>query len=145
MSHKDFAAGVVIFRIEKDGSRSYLVIKSRAGHWELPKGHAEPGETWIQTALREAREETGISDIELIPAFARQIRYVFRDRKRGVIYKVVCFALGRTKSEKVQLSAEHTDFIFLPIKQAIAQLTHVSTRAVLREADAFQTADIQNA
>jgi bis(5'-nucleosidyl)-tetraphosphatase len=137
MLQKDFAAGVVIFRIDEDGSRSYLVIKNHAGHWELPKGHSEPGEEWIQTALREATEETGIDDIELIPDFSRQTRYVFRDRKRGIIQKVVCFALGRTKSESVRLSYEHTDFLFLPIEQAIARLTHAATRAVLHDAEVF--------
>ncbi|GAA1101665.1 NUDIX domain-containing protein [Nocardiopsis composta] len=30
------------------------------GHWVLPGGRREPGETWAQTAIREVFEETGI-------------------------------------------------------------------------------------
>jgi 8-oxo-dGTP pyrophosphatase MutT (NUDIX family) len=136
MPYHDFAAGVVVFHVDGVGERTYLIIKSAAGHWELPKGHAEPGESWRQTAVRELREETGIEDIQLVPGFARQIRYVFRDRNRGVVYKIVSFALGQTRSTAIRLSHEHTEFAFVAFGQAIERLTHAGTRAVLRDADA---------
>mgnify|MGYP001035717569 CR=1 FL=1 len=42
------------------GTYQVLFCKSRKkGHLSLPKGHKEPGETDIQTALRELMEETG--------------------------------------------------------------------------------------
>jgi len=38
-----------------------LVCHATGGrHWDIPKGIAEPGETSVQTALREAREECGL-------------------------------------------------------------------------------------
>jgi len=142
MPHHDFAAGVVVFHVDADAARTYLVIKSAGGHWELPKGHAEPGETWRQTAVRELREETGVDDIQLIPEFSRQIRYVFRDRNKGIIYKTVRFALGRTQSTAIQISDEHTDFAFLAFEQALERLTHIGTRAVLRDAEQFMQSRI---
>ena len=43
----------------------YLLI-SRNGLWDLPKGHQDPGEDIEVTALREVREETGISELEIV-------------------------------------------------------------------------------
>ncbi len=42
----------------------YLLIR-RNGLWDLPKGHQEDGEDLGTTALREVREETGISGLKL--------------------------------------------------------------------------------
>lgn len=37
----------------------------RLGCWDFPKGKAEPGEQYAQTALREVSEETGLYALEL--------------------------------------------------------------------------------
>ena len=42
----------------KDGKLLVITTRER-GYWNLPKGHAEKGETAEQTALRETAEETG--------------------------------------------------------------------------------------
>ncbi len=51
--------------IEKDGK--YLLVQeakaSCRGKWNLPAGHLDPGETLIEAAKREAKEETGC-DVE---------------------------------------------------------------------------------
>ena len=49
------AAGGVV----RNGAGELLMILSR-GHWDLPKGHVECGETGRDAALREVEEETGI-------------------------------------------------------------------------------------
>jgi bis(5'-nucleosidyl)-tetraphosphatase len=132
---KHFAAGLVVFRTDETGARLYLIIRHAAGHWELPKGHIEPGETWRQTARREVREETGISDLALIPEFARKIQYVYRGKNHRVIHKTVYFGLASTSSKTVRLSDEHSDFAFLAFHSAMARLTHAATRALLRDAE----------
>ncbi len=43
-----------------------VLLIFRRGVWDLPKGKQDPGETLAQTALREVREETGLTDLKLV-------------------------------------------------------------------------------
>ena len=45
--------------------RGDLLLISRNGLWDLPKGHQDPGEDISVTALREVQEETGIDELLL--------------------------------------------------------------------------------
>ena len=42
-----------------------ILLIERNGKWDLPKGKREEGESYIQTALRELEEETGIRENEV--------------------------------------------------------------------------------
>ena len=52
-------SSAVPFRI-RDGAPEYLLITNHKGHWIFPKGIIDPGETAVETAIKEAREEAGI-------------------------------------------------------------------------------------
>lgn len=56
------ACGIIPYRTGPDGTK-FLVLLQNNGCWSFPKGHAEAGETEQQTALRELREETGLSAV----------------------------------------------------------------------------------
>jgi len=47
--------------IVSDGARVLLGHATRSPRWDIPKGVAEPGEACIAAAIRELREETGLS------------------------------------------------------------------------------------
>ena len=37
-----------------------LMVKQQKGFWGFPKGHVEDGETEVETAIREVKEETNV-------------------------------------------------------------------------------------
>ena len=55
------AAGGVIWRVDVHGSTEVLLVhRPRYDDWSLPKGKRDRGETSLECALREVREETGL-------------------------------------------------------------------------------------
>ena len=61
---EETSAGAIIFR-ENNSSRLYLLLNYPSGHWDFVKGKMEEGELPHQTVIREAKEETGIEDLDL--------------------------------------------------------------------------------
>lgn len=59
-----------------DGQRVLLIQRARApwlGLWSLPGGRLEPGETAEQCAIREIKEETGLSIYALRPLLRMEL------------------------------------------------------------------------
>ena len=55
------AAGGAVWRVSgRDRLKVVLIHRPRYNDWSLPKGKLERGETAVQAALREVREETGV-------------------------------------------------------------------------------------
>lgn len=55
------SAGGVAYRKEGGEVRLAVIRTSEEGRWQLPKGIVDPGESHEQAALREVREEAGIT------------------------------------------------------------------------------------
>jgi bis(5'-nucleosidyl)-tetraphosphatase len=126
------SCGIVVFR-EELPERLYLVLHYEEGHWDFPKGHVEAGEKEEDTAFRELKEETGLSDVELVLGFREQLDYRYKRGAKG-FHKTVFFFLGRTDAEKITLSSEHVGFEWLPYDLALARLTYENARGVLSKA-----------
>lgn len=98
---KDRSYGVIPVYFE-NGSFKILTIQHYAGHWSFPKGHKENSETDIETALRELKEETGITSCELIPDKRYDEKFIFRiDGK--LVRKKVTYFIGIVKSQEVTI------------------------------------------
>jgi len=57
----EFSCGAILYnKIEESNNYRYLIVKDRNGNYSFPKGHMEDGETEIETAYREVKEECNI-------------------------------------------------------------------------------------
>ncbi len=80
------SCGVLLYR--KDPKPSFLLMR-HAHRWDLPKGHVDAGETFMECALRELEEETGIQkdQIELDSDFLFSHQYVVNYKRHGNVPK----------------------------------------------------------
>lgn len=132
----DMSVGVIVFyRFPR--SVKYLLIKHRKGHWAFPKGHADKGETKLETALRELKEETGVTKISLLKkrVLLREA-YKFTDRKGVKILKKVNYFIAETKIKKVKIDhKEVTNFRWATVKAAMEKITFRESKSILKKAD----------
>ncbi len=129
------SAGIIPFNKK---TKKFLLLHYPLGHWGFPKGHIEKGETEIQAAKREMKEETGIS-IEILFGFKYEISYFYK--KEGKLsHKVVVFFIGVTEQEEVKLSFEHDGFEWLNYEDAIKRLTFENEKKALMRAREFLNA-----
>ncbi len=129
------SAGIIICRKDA-GELKFLLLHYKAGHWDFPKGHVEKGETDIQAAIRETKEETGISDVRIVEGFNEKISYFYRCDGKAV-FKEVVFFLGETKTGEVKISFEHIGFEWLNYDDAMPRLTFKNSREMLVKAVKF--------
>lgn len=135
MKYDEKSCGMVLFR-ETEGERLYLILHYPNGHWDLVKGHVEPGESEQETAARELEEETGIKQFEFIDGYREQIAYKYiKDGKPS--NKEVIFFLAKTDETNVQVSHEHHDFLWLNYEDALNKITFENAKNLLRKAHDF--------
>lgn len=111
-------------------------IEPAKGHWALPGGFLETGESWQEGACREVREETGLSlphsDIELIDALSvaqnRQIILFCKTKSRYSLNDFVFAPCEETLDLRVMKEPEqlafsaHTEYARRLLKGEIAGL-----------------------
>lgn len=130
------SAGVILYR-ETPDERQYLLLKSRTGDWEFPKGGVEEDEELQQTAIRETSEEAGIDDLRLIDGFSDSYDYVFRDRDGNMTHKEVFMFIGEAVDDDVDLSVEHNDLQWRNYEQAKNTLPHSGPKRILDAAHTY--------
>lgn len=132
------AGGVVFWR--DGGAARILLLKHTSGKWMLPKGTIEEGETPDAVALREVREETGISRVRVVADLGEE-RYYFFWRSEDTYYdKTVRYFLleflggeeAAPQSEEGFVAAE-----WVPVDEAVERIKYKETREVVRRAKAL--------
>ncbi len=128
----EISAGVVIFR--EDSKLLFLLLYYPSGHWDFVKGKIEKNENTHQTVIREAKEETGITDLDFVDDFEESVEYDFQ-YEGELIHKKVIFFLAKTSIEKIKISYEHLDYVWLEFEDALEKTTFQNARSVLSRAN----------
>jgi 8-oxo-dGTP pyrophosphatase MutT (NUDIX family) len=137
---REFSAGGVVVR----GEEVVVIVPTRRAAdgskvLALPKGHMDDGETPVQAAQREVREETGIV-AEPVRELG-QTRYWYR-RGGRTIGKEVSFFLFRFQAGDI---ADHDDEVedvrWIALEEAERELTHQAEREMVALARSYLGSD----
>lgn len=133
----EFSAGGVVYKNE-DGKLFILVCQHSQHHgWVFPKGFIGDkeefkGQTKEETALRETKEETGITGKIIQPL--TPITYWYKmdgeKREKTVYYFIMKFVEGDTKNHDWEME----NVQWLPVEDVEKRLTYDSDKTVWKEA-----------
>ena len=131
------SAGLIVYYKNIEGVK-FLLLKY-PNYWGFTKGLIEKDENDRTAAVRELQEETGISDVEIIPNFKHEQEWFFQLEGK-TIKKTAVFFLAKTSKEeagKVKISFEHEDFAWLSYEEAIKKLKIKNNKEMLKKAYEF--------
>lgn len=113
-------AGAVIQHPE-DSSQFLIIYRKKYQDWSFPKGHVEEGESDIDAARREVKEETGL-DTELIKALPT---ICFTGGKGEI---EISMYLMKATSDATRIEKEGDMLEWVPREKVAERLTHENLR-----------------
>ena len=116
---KEKSCGCII--IEKN---KVLLIQQTKGHWGFPKGHMEVGETEIQTAIREVKEETNL-EVEIDAKKRYTMEYI---TDKGTYKQVVLFIAKKISGDEKYQESEIKSMKWVTFEDAIKTITYENTK-----------------
>lgn len=123
------SCGAVVFC----GDEFILIRHKSEGHWGLPKGHIEEGETEKQAAEREVLEETGLK-VKIIDGFREEINYY---PKEGILKTVVFFLAYSLNKKSKHQESELQDHKWLKYEDALKLVTYANAKEIFKKAHDF--------
>ena len=94
------AAGGLVFN-----PRGEALFIFRRGKWDLPKGKLEPGETPVQAAVREVREETGLQILKPVKELPSTY-HTYREKGQRVLKRTYWFIMDTPDTELIPQAEE---------------------------------------
>ena len=128
----ELSCGIIAYHKHEDGLK-FLILKHGEGHWAFAKGHVEGQESEMETAMRELKEETGMT-IKPDP----NLRLVTNYEPKPEVSKDVVYFCGEAKVMDLKLQAEEiSEGQWLSFDEAHALLTFSSDKELLEEVYAY--------
>jgi len=137
---REFSAGGVVVR----GDQIVVIVPTRRAAdgsrvLALPKGHVDPGETPIEAAEREVREETGIVG-EPVHELGES-RYWYRREGRTIGKTVAFFLFNYVEGDTADHDDEVEEVRWIPLREALTALSHAAEREIVELALAYLAED----
>ncbi|MEK6820266.1 MAG: NUDIX domain-containing protein [Nanoarchaeota archaeon] len=138
MARQEKSAGAVVYYF--DGKLYFLLLRNtlKTTYWEFPKGEIE-NEEIEETALREVKEETGLSDIKIIPGFKQNLQWFFTFKgelvRKEAVYLLI--EIPKEDKDKVKINYEHEAFSWFDYEKALKNLKGRDNKEMLKKAYEF--------
>ncbi len=131
---------VLVVIYTEDGQVLLMERADAPGFWQSVTGSQDEGETLIETAIREVREETGLDARKFdLTSWDIETRYEIYERWRhryapGVTHNTEhVFGLGLPAPQPVVLAPrEHLRYVWLPWEKAAERCFSASNAAAIR-------------
>ncbi len=122
---KEKSCGCIIIK----NGKVLLVYEKNRNFWGFPKGHVENGETEIETALREVKEEVGL-DVDIDVEKRYTLNYIIRNE----IDKTTVLYIAKPKNEKLVVQENEIENVkWCDFKEALNTLTFENWKELFRE------------
>ncbi len=131
---EEVSAGGVVTRGEPGREQTVVIVPTRrAGNGSrvlaLPKGHVDPGESPLQAAVREVREETGVL-AEPVRELGES-RYWYRRDGRSVPKTVTFYLFAYVSGDTADHDDEVLEARWIDLREALTELSYEGERAMI--------------
>ncbi|HEX3451862.1 MAG TPA: NUDIX domain-containing protein [Solirubrobacteraceae bacterium] len=135
-SERERSAGGVVVR----GEEIVVIVPTRRASdgsrvLALPKGHIDPGESEVQAATREVREETGVVG-EPVRELGES-RYWYRRDGQTIPKSVLFFLFEYVEGDTDDHDDEVEEARWMPLAEAQSELSHAAERKIVAQAAAY--------
>jgi 8-oxo-dGTP diphosphatase len=139
-STRELSAGGVVVR----GREVLVIVPTRRAPdgsfvLALPKGHIDEGESRLQAATREVREETGVTAEPVIEL--GEVRYWYVRGGRRIPKSVFFFLFRYLSGDPADHDDEVSETRWMPLEQARRELSYAGERDMIERALAITAQD----
>ena len=137
----ELSAGGVVVR----GDEVVVIVPTKRGPdgervLGLPKGHPEPGESSLDAAIREVREEAGVTG-RLIESLG-SVQYAYERRGKRVPKRVEFFLFEYESGDPRDHDHEIEEARWMPLSAAVVSLTFEGERQIVQRAMSQRAGDL---